>query len=68
MPHFPRDWDAPERRAKLREWLATLKGPQRKPPAFLNREAFNCSDEEWDQKTRGLPICDNKGNVLGWRK
>lgn len=31
MPYFPRDWDAPERRAKLRAWLKTLQGPARTP-------------------------------------
>lgn len=32
MPYFPREFDAPERRAELRKWLATLRGPAKPKP------------------------------------
>lgn len=30
MKHEPHDFEAPTRRAELKEWLATLRGPQKR--------------------------------------
>ena len=40
MPYFPRDFEAPERRAELMRWLRDLRGPARpKPPVLTAHDA-----------------------------
>lgn len=62
MKHEPHDFEAPTRRAELKEWLATLRGPKKLSPE-TNAALDYILDKLSTMSSRGL-ITDD----LGYRR